>query len=105
MTATWPLSLMLPEGRFEARLRDISESGVCFHVDRPVPEMTLLQVGFDLPGDGGPVAIRGEGAVVRCEALSPHVAHYEVAVFFNRLEDDAREHLRAYVERQTAESA
>ena len=95
-SVTWPVTLELAEGSLEARLRDISEAGVCFHVDRAVPEMTLLSVEFQLPLQDETVLVRGTGAVVRCIPLSPLVDHYEVAVFFNSLGDDIREHLRRY---------
>ena len=31
--ADWPITLDLPEGRYEARVRDISQAGVCFFLN------------------------------------------------------------------------
>lgn len=94
--ADWPITLALPEGSFQARLRDVSASGVCFHLDRPVPEMSLLAVELRLPGDGPARSVRGRGVVVRCQQVSPALEHYEVAVFFNELEDADRELLAGF---------
>ena len=96
----WPVTISLPDGTHEARLRDISRAGVCFFLDRRIPEMTVLQMGLDLPPrsefpDGAHVG--GAGVVVRCRPLSPHVDHYEIAVFLNDLCESDRESLEAYV--------
>ncbi len=95
--AEWPLTVALPEGYFEARLRDVSAAGVCFHIDRPVAEMSVLALQLDLPLGDETRRIRGEGAVVRCMRVSPALEHYEVAVFFHSLDDDDRAALEAYV--------
>jgi len=95
-----PITISLSEGTYEARLRDISRAGVCFFLDRRIPEMTVLRMDLDLPGNGdGRVRqhVAGSGVVVRCRALSPHVDHYEVAVFLNDVTEETRERLAAYV--------
>ncbi len=96
--AEWPLTLSLPEGDFKARLRDISAAGLCFFLDRKVPEMTVLELELRLPNAAGEEsALSCRGAVVRCEALSPHVDHYEVAVFLHDISDDHRKVIEDYV--------
>jgi hypothetical protein len=96
----WPLSITLPDGIYQARLRDVSRSGVCFFLDRRIPEMTILRMSLDLPQDGGESMppIQGSGVVVRCRQLSQHVDHYEVAVFLNDVTDEHRERLATYVD-------
>ncbi len=96
----WPVTINLPDGSHEARLRDLSRAGVCFFLDRRIPEMTVLQMDLALPEVAGidDPRVKGSGVVVRCQPLSPHVDHYEVAVFLNDLTDSARERLEAYID-------
>ena len=103
----WPVTIILPDGSHEARLRDVSRAGICFFLDRRIPEMTVLALDLDLPVDppGGPTGhagsggghVRGSGVVVRCQPLSPMVDHYEVAVFLNDIASEDRARLEAYV--------
>ena len=96
--AEWPITLALPDGTFEARLRDVSGSGLCFFLDRPIPEMTVLQIRLGLPDDdGGEHEIRAAGAVVRCEKVSPAMEHYEVALFLHEISPADRETLATFV--------
>ena len=92
--AEWPITVALPEGRFEARLRDVSAAGVCFFLDRPIPEMTVLELAFALPQ--GP-ELRCRGAVVRSEPISPRIDHYEIAVFLHEVSDEERAAIDAYI--------
>ena len=101
VAASWPVSLQLPDGTHVAELRDISVSGICFFLDRKIPEMTVLDLRLELPaheGVAGPTEVAGRGAVVRCEPVSPHLDHYEIAVFFNEIGDDERQRLQRFVE-------
>ena len=91
----WPIAIALEGGVHEARLRDVSRSGVSFYIDRRVPEMTLLRLELELPGSAE--RLRGTGVVVRCRSLSPAVDHYEVAVFLNDMADRDRELLAELV--------
>lgn len=102
--AQWPVDLQLADGPCKARLRDVSQSGVCFFVERPIGLMTLLQLELDLPAAPGAKArkVRGAGAVVRCERISPGVEHYEVAVFLHDVSETDREALAAHVRRMGA---
>lgn len=101
--AEWPITIALKEGLFEARLRDVSASGLCFFLDRRVPEMTVLELDFELPGGGERLSCRG--AVVRCEPISPHVDHYEVAVFLHEISEDARLSIARFVAAKGKSSA
>ncbi len=96
--ADWPISLNLPEGRFEARVRDISEAGVCFFLDRSIKLMTQLSIELDLPLEDRHKMIRGTGIVVRSENISDHLDHYEVAVFIPDLSDDDKATIASFIE-------
>jgi len=93
----WPVTIALADGHHEARLRDLSRAGLCFFLDRRVPEMAILRVELALPGgngdDGARAKLQFRGVVVRCQALSPHVDHYEIAVFFDDLDAATRRRL------------
>jgi len=88
--ADWPISIDLPEGRFEARVRDISRAGVCIFLDRPLKMMTTLAIVLELPGTPAPSEVRGQGVVVRSEKISNHIDHYEIAVFMPDLSEEQR---------------
>ncbi len=92
-----PLTISLEDGYHEGRLRDVSEAGVCFFLDRQVPEMSVLRMQFDVPWNGRTATIKGSGVVVRCRPVSPHLDHYEIAVFLNDLTEEDRRRLRAFV--------
>lgn len=98
------MDLLLADGPCKARLRDVSRSGVCFFVERPIGMMTLLQLELELPAAPGAKAhtVRGSGAVVRCEKISPSLEHYEVAVFLHDVTESDREALDAHVRRMAA---
>lgn len=95
--ADWPISIELDDGRHEARVRDVSRSGVCFFLDRPVREMTLLRVEFELPVRGGVRRVGGSGVVVRCERIAAVVDHYEIAVFVQDMAPPDRDTIADYV--------
>jgi hypothetical protein len=95
--ADWPVQLSLPDGRFEARVRDISRAGVSFFLDRPVNLMTVLSVELDLPVEGGVRHVRGQGAVVRCEKISDRLDHYEIALFMSDLAEPDRDAVDGFV--------
>lgn len=96
--ADWPISLDLPEGRYEARVRDISQAGVCFFLDRPLKLMTTLAVELELPHSGKRTVIRGRGVVVRSEGISERLDHYEIAVFMPELSEAEKGAIGMFVE-------
>jgi len=92
------LPLKLAGSGSPLRVRDISQSGVAFFADSPVALMTRVTFEIELPSeDGSPAAVAGEGAVVRCERLSPALGHYEVAVFFQHLKGNSLILLKDYL--------
>jgi len=91
------LQVSLDDGGHTARLRDVSESGICFFLDRAIEEMTILEVAFDVPAPEGFHKVETTGVVVRSRKISPAVDHYEVALFFNGLDETARTALRTFV--------
>ncbi len=95
--AEWPVTLQLEDGAHEAKIRDVSRGGLCFFLDRPVPEMTVLQMDFELPVASGVRRIRGQGVVVRCERISQALDHYEIAVFTQEMADPDRDTIETYV--------
>ncbi len=99
--AEWSARLAVDERFAEVQLRDVSAAGVCFFSDQPIPEMTLLGVHIDVPDQAGtPRSVDARGAVVRCEPISPHLEHYEVAVFLNDIKSDDRQAIADYVRRR-----
>lgn len=86
------------DGQAPLRVRDLSRSGACFFSETPLRMMTHLRFSFDLPQPGGGTArAEGEGVVVRCERLSPALGHYEIALFFQELDQDAERVIRDYL--------
>ena len=100
--AEWPLEIALESGTHQARLRDVSRAGLCFFMEEPIPMMTVLHIGLDLPTDDGVRRITGSGAVVRCEPLSSGLHHYEIAVFLHDLKESDREALDEHAIRMTS---
>ena len=95
--AEWPITIELEDGPHEARIRDLSQAGVCFFLDRPVEEMTALRVELDVPGSAGTRRIHGAGAVVRCEKISAALEHYEIAVFLQEMSAPDRDWIDSFV--------
>jgi hypothetical protein len=93
-----PLTVLVAGRTMDVRLRDLSAAGLCFYCEEPVDEMTLLDVRLDLP-DGQKKEFRAKGAVVRCERISAHLEHYEIAVFLHEIAEDQRARLAAFVKR------
>lgn len=96
--ADLPVTIVLDDGVHEAKIRDVSRGGVCFFLDRPVPEMTALRIEFNLPVEVGVRKISGHGAVVRCEKIGKHIDHYEIAVFMQDMAAPDRDTIAQYVQ-------
>jgi len=93
VSSDMPITLQTPRGAVQARMRDVSRAGVCFYMDQPLPLMTMLQLDLPL----GTHLIRGGGAVVRCEKISKHLDHWEVAVFLHDMTESDRDLLDSYI--------
>lgn len=97
-----PVTIVLDGQSHEAKVRDVSRAGVCFFLARPIPLMTVLGLSLDLKVDGRSHPVRGKGAVVRCEKISPTLQHYEIAVFLHDLTDSDREVIDRHVSARLA---
>ena len=95
--ADLPITVAVAGSSTPARVRDVSRAGVCFYLDRPIPEMTMLDVVLELHTRAGTKKIHGNGAVVRCARIAKGVDHYEIAVFLHDMADSDRELMAAYV--------
>ncbi|MBI3818610.1 MAG: PilZ domain-containing protein [Planctomycetes bacterium] len=80
--------------RIEARVRDISQSGVCFISPKPILEMTAVKLELALPGMAGEM-LSVRGAIVRNEKTSD--GEYEIAIFFTGITESERERIREFV--------
>ena len=98
----FPISLALDGKTYEARVRDVSRAGVCFYLERSIPLMTVLALDFALKVNGKSHRVRGSGAVVRCEKISPTLQHFECAVFLHDASESDREVIDAYVKSKLA---
>lgn len=83
---------------------NISCSGVLCRMEKSLPLMEKLLVTIDLPGhrsDESRFSLECEGVVVRSEPVEcdQDGEEYQVAIFFTRLTDDARQRIAEYVER------
>ena len=94
------VALHLDDGKHDARVRDLSESGMCFFLDRPIPEMTILEISFDLQANDRTARVSTTGVVVRSRKISPAVDHFEIALFFNGLDTDSRAAMKAFIEQE-----
>ena len=96
------LPLILQEGAHTPlRVRDLSESGVAFFSETPVPVMTRVAFTLEIPRpDGDAAFVEGQGVVVRCERLSSSLGHYEVALFVNQLDTEARASILTFAQTQ-----
>src|SRR5262245_14978453 len=93
------VTLEAKDRRVEARVRDISRSGVAFTSKIPFTEMTVLRIDLAIPGHSNAM-IRADGAVVRCAKGSG--GDYDVAVFFTSIDDSARAAIAQFVSKSPA---
>ena len=84
--------------------RNLSPSGVSFHITKPVEYMTRVQLVLWLPDEqnpGGSAEFDCAGVVVRCNPVSDSDAgglpDYEVAIFFTDLPEETTLALERYV--------
>ena len=92
--AEMPITIGAKDRRFEARVRDISKSGICFSSPIHFPAMTVLRMDLQLPGKPAK-NVRADGAVVRC-VKSP-TGDYSVAVFFTGITESEQSALADFV--------
>jgi hypothetical protein len=86
------------DGDTPLRVRDLSQSGACFFSETPLRMMTHVKFAFEFEDSSGEtIGISGEGVVVRCERISPTLGHYEVAIFFQSLDEGGSIAIRQYL--------
>ncbi len=95
--ADFPIQLQPAAGATPARVKDLSAIGLCCTTGTRLPEMALVGIDLQLPGESKRHTL--QGAVVRCEPEPQRKGQYELAVFFTQIDDAARQALCAYVER------
>lgn len=74
---------------------NLSPVGVYCKVDRPIPEMTQLLIMLDLPTS----PITCEGTVVRSEPDPQSSESHHLAIFFNKISDEATRRLTDFLDR------
>jgi len=86
------------------KVRDLSPSGVCFHITKPVPYMTKVKLMLWLPDaskNGDQNEFPCSGVVVRSEPCNgsngSDPSEYEVAVFFTEMPRPTLAAVEAYV--------
>ena len=100
-----PLRLTVGERTVDTLICDISTSGIRFRTPEPLPMMSRVQIGLELPASGssGPVAMNG--VVVRSDLRpddagnpEPEGGPYETAIFFDDLPPQAQTQLTRFLE-------
>ena len=98
VAATFPIQLGSGEQARPARLKDLSEIGLCCAANQKIPEMTKVAIEMLLPGTKDKHTL--QGAVVRCEPIrgkQPPV--YDLAVYFTEISTAAKAAIRGYVQK------
>ncbi|MFT7517511.1 MAG: hypothetical protein ACI84O_001303 [Myxococcota bacterium] len=89
---------IIVNGDIPLRVRDLSQSGACFFSETPLRMMTHVKFSFEFKNsDDEPVILSGEGVVVRCERIAPSLGHYEVAIFFQSLDEGGSKAITQYL--------
>lgn len=98
VTATFPIQIGPAELSRPARLKDLSENGLCCISNQQVDEMTKVSIEVLLPGSKDKHMV--EGAVVRCEALrGKQPPQWDLAVYFTDISEAAKAGIRGYVQK------
>jgi PilZ domain len=93
--ADFPIHLAPHASAGAARLKDISEIGLCCEFGAPVQEMTMVAIDLELPGEAEQHRVKG--AVVRCDPVRGSKKDYEIAVYFTDVGAPTRAILRSIV--------
>jgi len=79
-----------------ARLKNISQTGLCCQLDHAVDEMAIMGIDLELP-DVGTQSV--QGVVVRCDRDEKSAPPgYEIAIYFTELAPDARRAIQEFVQ-------
>ena len=97
--ASFPLEFAEGERAAGCHVENISSSGACFSMDRPIPLYSKVKVAMSIPSlaDEKQIdkKIRCEGMVVRAEKSGLDTWH--IAVFFSVIDPVDREKITRYV--------
>lgn len=95
------------EGTVELETVDLSIGGLSCTAPMSLPLMTKLALSINLPANGGATGgervIESEAVVVRSDKSpsSTGQGHYQIALFFSRMEDNHRQVLLEYLNSHT----
>jgi hypothetical protein len=82
---------------------NISANGVLCHTVKPIPLMTRMQIGLDIPTPQDH-RVDAEGIVVRCDPDEQGDDNFKVAILFTKISDEDHEALRRFVDHDLAET-
>jgi len=91
------MNLKADKRNVRAETIDLSRSGVCCLVNRPIEMMTSLKIVLMLPDEGDPddvMYVECEGIVVRNEKTENG---HHLSIFFNEIESSELGKLAAYI--------
>jgi PilZ domain-containing protein len=78
-----PLRFTFAGKTIDARIVDLSNSGIRFHTPQPLPVLSRMQMTLQLPEPGRPAPITIVGVVVRCaEVRGRGKRPFDAAIFF-----------------------
>ena len=99
-----PLRFTFAGKTIDTRIRDLSNSGICFHTPQPLPVMTRMQMTLRLPEGRRSTPITLVGVVVRCsETRGRGKRPFDAAIFFEDVwPASARVRLRRFVDEHLA---
>ena len=83
----------------EVRTVNISKTGVLCLMDKPIPVMTKLKVGLQLPGKGRPSTVQAQGVVVRREP-DPASDRFYIGIFFSEIQPKDLRLLEEFIEQR-----
>jgi c-di-GMP-binding flagellar brake protein YcgR len=92
-----PMNLMADKRNVKAETINLSMSGACCLVNRPIAMMTSLEIVLMLPEEGAPddvIYVECEGIVVRNEKTE---TGYHLSIFFNAIAKNEKRKLAAYI--------
>ena len=92
-----PMNLVADKRNVSAETVNLSMSGVCCRVNRPIAMMTSLEIVLMLPDEGAPddvMYVECEGIVVRDEKTENG---HHISIFFNDIKRDEIRKLAAYI--------
>lgn len=90
-----PLNVAFNEYDFTTNTQNLSCLGTYCRIDKYIPPFTRVRVKLDLPIHDEKCNVECDGVVVRSEDDAD--GSFDIAIFFNRIKDQARQRLTEYV--------